>query len=306
MRAGDVDVGGVAIDAQGLVVKRWLVLLLCALALNAGARQVVDDRGVAIELPAPPQRIVTLLPSLTETVCELRACDRLVGVDNYSNWPDRIQRLPHVGGLEDANIELIVGLKPDLVLLSASARVVARLESLGIKVFGLELKTMADAHRTLVKLGQVLDVPGAEQVWARMNAGIDEAARSLPPAMRGTTVYFEVGSGPYAASEASHIGEVLTRIGAANIVPGRLGSVPKLNPEFVVRADPQVIMVSDRSASMLKDRPGWTRIRAIREGRVCALTSAQGDVIVRPGPRLAEAARIMVQCLQGRGKGNGP
>ena len=112
-----------------------------------------------------------------------------------------------------------------------------------------------------------------------------------------------VSAGPYAASESSHIGELLTRLGAANIVPARLGSVPLLNPEFVVRADPQVVMVSDRDAQALLARPGWSRIRALRDGRVCRFTAQQGDVIVRPGPRLAEAAQLLADCLAGRLKG---
>jgi iron complex transport system substrate-binding protein len=281
-------------------------LLLWGWALACQALQVTDDRGVTVTLAQPPQRIVTLLPSLTETVCELGACERLVGVDNYSNWPASVARLPHVGGLDDANIELVVSLKPDLVMLSASARALGRLEGLGIRVIGLELKTLADVHRVLGKVGQVLGTPGADRVWERINSGLDAAARTLPPALRGTSVYFEVSGGPYAASESSHIGEVLTRIGAANVVPGRLGTVPKLNPEFVVRADPQVIMISDRNAASLKDRPGWSRIRAVREGRICSFTPAQGDVIVRPGPRLAESAQLMVDCLQGRLKGGTP
>ncbi len=281
-------------------MRRWLLLLLGAWGLAAHAVQVVDDRGARLDFAQPPQRIVTLLPSLTETVCELGACDRLVGVDNYSNWPASVTRLPHVGGLDDASIERIVALKPDLVMLSSSARALGRLEALGIRVMGLELKTLADVRRVLGKVGQVLQVPGADRVWQRIEAGVASAARSLPPGVRGTTVYFEVSSGPYAASESSHIGEVLSRLGAANVVPGHLGTVPKLNPEFVVRADPQVIMAGEREAQGLKDRPGWSRIRAVREGRICAFTSAQGDVIVRPGPRLAESAQILADCLKGR------
>ena len=282
------------------------MLFLCALAFHAQAVPVLDDRGVSLNLPRAPQRIVTLLPSLTETVCELGACGRLVGVDSFSNWPDRVRQLAHVGGVDDASIELIVRLKPDLVLLSASSRALARLEGLGIPVFGLELKTMADLRRVLDKVGQVLEVPGADRVWARIDAGIDQAARALPAAARGTTVYFEVASGPYAASETSHIGEVLARLGAANVVPGHLGSVPKLNPEFVVRANPQVIMIDDRSAASLKLRPGWSRIRAVRDGRICALTPVESDIVSRPGPRLAEAAHLLARCLQDRAKGAAP
>ena len=84
---------------------RAVVLALCAIAWNAHAGKVVDDRGVALELPRPPQRIVVMLPSLTEMVCELGACDRLVGLDDYSNWPAQVRGLPRLGGLEDTNVE---------------------------------------------------------------------------------------------------------------------------------------------------------------------------------------------------------
>jgi iron complex transport system substrate-binding protein len=281
-------------------VIRWLLLALCALSLQAPAVQVIDDRGVAIELAQPPKRIVTLLPSLTEIVCELGACDRVVGIDNYSNWPPSVRKLPRLGGLDEANIELIVGLKPDLVLLGYSSRAMGRLESLGIRTLALEPKNLADLHRVWEQVGRALGAPDAPQAWERLQAQMEAAARSLPAALRGTTVYFEVNSGPYAASESSFIGELLARVGAANVVPGQLGPFPKLNPEFVVRADPQVIMISDRNSQPLKDRPGWDRIRAVRTGRVCAFSAEQGDVLVRPGPRVAEAARLMVDCLRGR------
>jgi iron complex transport system substrate-binding protein len=279
-------------------IRQGLFCLLACFALQARAVQATDDRGLAVHLPQPARRVVSLLPSLTETVCELGACERLVGVDNYSNWPQQVRALPHLGGLEDASIERIVALRPDLVLMPPSSRALARLEGLGIKVFGLEPKTLADVRRTLDRLGELLGQPGAGRIWSRMNEGIAKAARGVPPSMRGTTVYFEVASGPYAASESSHIGEILARLGAANIVPGRLGSVPKLNPEFIVRADPELIIAAERETFALRHRPGWSGIRAIRAGRVCALTPVQADVVVRPGPRLAEAADILAQCLR--------
>src|SRR4029079_11359358 len=80
-----------------------------------------DDRGVTVKLERSPRRIVSLLPSLTETVCALGACDRLVGTDRFSNWPDSAAALPKLGGIEDAHIERIVALKPDVVLASTSA-----------------------------------------------------------------------------------------------------------------------------------------------------------------------------------------
>lgn len=286
---------------------RWLFalgfLLLARAAIGAPV-QLTDDRNVAVTLPAPPQRIVTLLPSLTEVVCELGACERLVGVDTYSNWPARVAQLPHLGGLEDASIERIVALKPDVVLAPTSSRALARLQGLGVPVVALEPKTLADVQRVIGKVAAVLG-PGADgtRLWERINAGVDAAAKSLPAHLRGTRVYFEVNSAPYAASESSFIGELLARIGAANVVPGSLGPFPKLNPEFVVRADPQLIMVSDRNFQALRSRPGWDRIQALREQRLCVFTAEQGDVLVRPGPRMAEGAQLMVQCLAGRLKG---
>jgi len=247
---------------------------------------------------APPKRIVSLLPSLTETVCVLGHCDTLVGIDDFSNWPEQVQRLPHVGGLDDAHVERIVALKPDLVLLSNSSRAKARLEALKIPVLAIEPKTFDDAYTAMAMVADVFGEPQvARRLWARMNESIDQAARLVPPSRKGVRVYFEVDAGPYAASESSHIGEILKRLGAVNIIPAKLGSVPKINPEFVVRADPQVIIIAAQDAAEMQSRPGWGRISAIREGRVCALDSAQGDVIARPGPRMAEAARVLAHCL---------
>jgi iron complex transport system substrate-binding protein len=282
-------------------VARALLLALCACAWSAHAAKVVDDRGVALELPRPPQRIVSMLPSLAEMVCELGACDRLVGVDDYANWPAQVRGLPRLGGLEDTNIERVITLKPDLVLLASSSRAVGRLEALGIKVATLEPKTLADLRRVWGQLAQVLEVPDGAARWQKLEASVDEAAKRLPTALRGTTVYFEVNSAPYAASEDSFIGELLARIGAVNVVPGKLGPFPKLNPEFVVRADPQVIMISDHDARGLDTRPGWNRIRAVRDGRVCLFNAEQGDVLVRAGPRMAQAVQLMVDCLKRRG-----
>lgn len=283
-------------------IVRVLLLAFVALAWNAHAGKIVDDRGAVLELQRPPQRIVAMLPSLTEMVCELGACDSLVGVDDYSNWPSQVNQLPRLGGLEETNIERLVALKPDLVLLVPSSRAVNRLEALGIPVATFVPKTLADLRRVWMLLAQALHVPDGAARWRRLDASVDAAARRLPAALRGTTVYFEVNSGPYAASEDSFIGELLTRIGVVNIVPGKLGPFPKLNPEFVVRADPQVIMISDHDARAIDARPAWNRIRAVREGRVCVFDAQQGDVLVRAGPRMAQAVQLMVDCLRKPGR----
>ncbi len=285
--------------ARGLA---GLVLWLLAGALHAAGVQVTDDRGVTLRWDAPPRRIVSLLPSLTESLCALGQCDRLVAVDRYSNWPETLARLPRVGGGLDPNLEAIVSLRPDLVLMAQGSRAVSRLESVGLKVVALEPRTHADVQRVLGKLAQIVgqDEAAARTVWRRIDAAVSAAAQSLPDRARTARVYFEVNRAPYAAGTTSFIGETLARLGARNIVDASLGPFPRLNPEFVVRANPDLIMIGDRNFEGMAQRPGWRGIRAVHENRVCVFTVAESDVLVRPGPRMAEAARIMARCLQER------
>jgi len=223
-----------------------------------------------------------------------------VGVDRYSNWPASVGKLPKLGGGIDPSIEAIVAVKPDVVLLAMSSRASERLEALGLKVVVLEPKTHADVRRVLGVVGQVLGVPkaeGADRLWRVIDAAVQAAAQSLPPKARNTRVYFEVSRGPYAASEASFIGESLTRLGARNVVPASLGPFPRLNPEYVVRANPDVLMSGNSSMQAMVQYPGWATLRAVRENRVCVFGPGDAEVVVRPGPRMAEAARIMARCL---------
>jgi len=280
---------------------RYLVVLLMVFCGAVNALQVTDDRGVSVAFAQTPQRIVSMLPSLTESVCAMNQCQRLIGVDRYSNYPDSLKNLPKLGGGMDPNIEAIVALKPDVVLVSGKSRASERLEALGIKVVALETKTHADVRRVLSVLGVLLAVPeaqGAERVWRIIDSSVSAAAQSLPAKAKTARVYFEVSRGPYAAGEASFIGETLTRLGVKNVVPAKLGPFPRLNPEFVVRANPDVIMIGNRSMVNAMAYPGWNSIKAVKTNRVCVFGNDDADVVVRPGPRMAEAARLMAKCLE--------
>jgi iron complex transport system substrate-binding protein len=281
-----------------LVTLYGATVLIAHAAPALSSTNVTDDRGRVVTFAQPPQRIVSLLPSLTEAVCELQACDRLVGVDRFSNWPARAAVLPKVGGLEDAQVERIVALKPDLVLAAQSARVIDRLESLGLKVLALQAKSLADTRRVLEAVATALGNTGAgEELWQRIDARIGAAAARVPASLRGQRVYFEIAATPYAAGEASFVGETLTRLGLRNIVPASLGPFPKLNPEYVVRAQPGIVMASEQNLAEMGKRPGWSTLRALRERQQCGFPLERYDVLVRPGPRLGEAAETMVACL---------
>lgn len=283
------------------MLKRCAGLLMLVWACWAGTAlaqtTVRDDRGATLQLAAPPQRIVSLMPSLTEAVCALGACARLVGTDRFSNWPHAVKALPKLGGLEDPQIEGVIALKPDLVLASRSARVIDRLEGLGLKVLVLDSDTHADVQRSLQLLGQVLGDPeSGKRLWAAVDRSVADAAARVPPAMRGKTVYFEIGSGPYAAGASSFIGQTLARLGLANIVPEAMGPFPLLNPEFVVRARPDVVMAPAHEVAAMPARPGWAGLAALN-GRSCGFDPERYELLVRPGPRLGEAARVLADCL---------
>ena len=268
----------------------------------AVAVTVTDDRQVAVTFTQAPKRIVTLLPSLAETVCVLGACDRLVGTDKHANWPASVKALPKLGGLDDTQLEALVRLKPDVVLLAKSARIIARLEALGIPVLALEPQTHADVHRVLQTVAAVLQLTNAQDqadaVWQNIQRQVSQAKSNIPAQAINATVYLEASTGGYAAGEASFIGEIMRQLGLKNIVTSSMGAFPKLNPEFVVRANPQLIVLAQPMASNLSQRPGWSGIAAIKNKRACVFPSGQADILVRPGPRLGEAAQLISDCVQ--------
>ncbi|MEO7885783.1 helical backbone metal receptor [Polaromonas sp.] len=247
----------------------------------------------------PVSRIVTLAPSLTEAVCALGHCAQVVGTDRHSTWPTPVQALPKVGGLEDAQIERIVTLRPNLVLLGPRSRAGERLQALGVPVMTFDARTHADLKRMLVKLGDTLGEPArATELVARIETELDAAAGRMPAALRGRTVYVEVGAGSSAASEKSFIGETVAKLGLVNVVSGELGLFPKINPEMLLRRPPDLIIGPRATLANVADRPGWSALPAVRQQQLCLLDTERMDLLSRPGPRLGEAAHMLVECLK--------
>jgi iron complex transport system substrate-binding protein len=262
---------------------------------------VRDDSGREVRLAHPAERVVTMLPSLTEIVCALDACARLVATDRYSDWPLAVRSLPKAGGLGDAQVEQLVRLRPDVVLLSRSQRISGRLQELGLPSVALDTQTFAHIAHSVTVIGQVL---GLSERAVQLNQEIDRSVRAVSEKARarrhglGPAVYVEVDSAPYAAGADSFIGEMLVRLGARNIVTPDLGPFPKLNPEYVVRHDPDVIVVTEEEVPDFTERPGWQQIRAVKEHRVCSFPADIRYLIERPGPRVADSMQALEACLE--------
>jgi len=281
-------------------MKKWLFLLglWCGYCCAWAAVNLTDDKGRQVSIAQAPKRIVSLLPSLTETVCALGRCQDLVGVDRYSNFPQAVRKLPQLGGGLDPQIEAIFALKPDLVLAASSSPGTERLAALGLTVLQLEPKDQADAVRVIRTLAQALYVADPEPVIRQIDLEFAQAQALMPAGARGKKMYFEVGTGPYAAGASSFIGQTISQLGLVNIVGPELGPFPKINPEWVVRAQPDVVVVADSSFSALAQRPGWGMVRALKDHKVCTFSQADGDLLVRAGPRMGQGALLLARCLQ--------
>ncbi|MDO5624750.1 MAG: helical backbone metal receptor [Pseudomonadota bacterium] len=287
--------------SASLRIASTLASALLAANVQAGEGTAPSTPSMPAAPAAPAARIVALQPSMVEAVCVLGACERLVGVSRHANWPESVGQLPRVGGMADADVEAIVALQPDLVLLGSRSRAADRLRALGLRVLVLDARSHADIQRNLEAIAQAIGRPGAGQaLWQRINARLHALSAQVPPEWRGRRVYLELHGGHAAAGAASFIGETLTRLGLANVVPVQMGAFPKLAPEYVLRADPDLLITAKASvAPPPATRPGWHSLRAVRDKRHCAIDNSAFEIMLRPGPRIDEAAASILQCLRG-------
>ena len=257
---------------------------------------VTDDLGREVTLQAPPTRVVTMIPSHTETVCALGACDRLVGVDENSNYPAEVADLPNLGSGFAPDVETIVALEPDLILTDESGDLAETLSGLGLTVYAGTPQTFEELFNTFEVVGELLD---KEDEAARLSSRVQnevEAVAALVADAPAPTVYYELDASPYSVGPDSYIGTLISKAGGRTVVEPGMGDFPLLDPEFVVSADPEVVVLADapfgESAATLRERPGWTGLTALRTGRVAELSPEEVDLVNRPGPRVGEAVRL--------------
>lgn len=247
---------------------------------------------------AQAQRVISLLPSATEAVCALGACDRLIGIDDFSLDPASVQHLPRLGKTWQPDMEELLQLQPDLVLVGRTPAVIQKLRTLGLHVQEVDALTIKDVHQSLHRLDTLLGTKQANTVISAMQhkmLALQVEAQQLPI----QKVYLEVDAAMYSAATSSFMGEVLQTLGAQNIAAGFSSAFPKLSPEYVVQMAPDLIIQTyAQGASAIHHRPGWNKIPALAHQRVCPLTAEERRITTRPGPRMAEAAEIFLRCLR--------
>jgi len=281
-------------------VKRILTALSVVLTFAlAFPLTLKDDLGRNVALKAPPKRVVSMLPSATETICALGACGLLVATDDYSDFPEEVKRLPKAGGLYNPNPELIVSLKPDLVIVSKYGRLYETLERAGLTVYVVKTETYEDIFRTVRALARLLGREAeGERLVARIQKEVYLEESRAAKAKTRPRVYYEIDPTPYTVGPESFIGVLIQKARGVNIIPKELGLFPKISPEFVLERNPEVIVATYPDAErVLKSRPGFDLIKAVREGRICVYTGGQDSLLSRPGPRVAQGLRLLVDCF---------
>lgn len=283
---------------------RWSVALAAFLVAALAALTTAVAQGPAPALPAlagPALRVVSMVPSHTETLCALGACDRLVGRDAVSDAPAEALVAPVLGTAFAPDLEALVALAPDLVLGDAFTALDEALAPFGIAVYARTPQRLDDLAPYLADLGVLL---GLEAEAAALAAELDAGFRAVAAAVAGAprpTVFVEIDATPYAAGPTSLVGALVAIAGGDHVLDPELGDYPRVDPEHVVARDPQVILLLDApygvTAADVAARPGWAALRAVRDGRVLELDLALVDALSRPGPRLVDAAWALARLL---------
>lgn len=293
------------ITALFLVV--MLAAVLCGSALLAGCRKspktFTDGVGRAISLEETPKRIVSLSPALTETVFALGLGDRLVGVSNFCNRPEEAQDKEKVGDAFNLNTEKLVSLKPDLVLIAGTRDAETQLEKdmarLGIPAYVSGPSTVAEVLADIELLSKVLGVEkrGAELAGA-LQEDLDAVRSAIPQGEMGPRVFITFDTELWTCGAGSFVNDVLTVAGGENIAGDVEQQYLQISMEDVLEKDPDIVLIAipEDQAASLTSRPGWSSLRAVREGNVFY---PDPDLVSRPGPAVVEAIKEVASWLRG-------
>jgi len=259
----------------------------------------IESAGGTWTLDAAPQQIISLSPTATETLYAIGAGDQIVAVDSYSYFPEEAP-VTDLSGF-DPNVEAIIAFDPDLVVISNDANdLIASLTELDIPV--LVSSAPADiegGYATMAELGLATGhVDETADVISQLRAEIAEAYEAA--AGTDVRVYHELGDSLFSASSFGFVGSVYAEMGALNIADEAdvdQGGFPQLTEEYIVAADPELIVMTDQvgyTAEDLAARPGWSEITAVKNGNIVVVNA---DIASRWGPRLPQFIQAVGDAL---------
>ncbi|WP_084962395.1 ABC transporter substrate-binding protein [Thermoactinospora rubra] len=269
----------------------------------AGAFPVTVQAGNGpVTIAKKPERVVSLSPTATETLFAIGAGAQVVAADDQSNHPPQAPKTD-LSGFKP-NVEAIAAHKPDLVIVANDTdNVVAELGKLNVPVLLEPAATkLEEAYDEIADLGAATgNKAKADELVASMKSELERLAAAAPKG-KGLTYYHELDQTPFAATSKTFIGQIYSLFGLVNIAdkaPDAAGGYPKLSPEFVVQADPDLIFLADvkccqQSKETLAKRPGWKNLSAIKNDRVVQLDD---DIASRWGPRVVDLARTVSEAV---------
>jgi len=266
-------------------------------------REITDETGRVVKIPQPVRRIVSLAPSLTETVYALGLQDRLVGDTDYCDYPADAAKKHKVGGAINPNMEEVAALKPDVVLVVKSLNrleTVRALEQLGIAVYSADPHSVGDVLSSMKKLSGVL---GADDAGARLDEKLEGRLATIGEKLKGAEprrVMFVVWTQPLqSVGRKTFIADVLERAGATSVVDSKQ-DWPQFSLEEAVRLQPEyLVFASSHSEAVRNDvealalKPGWSAMDAVKKRKIAVVS----DAINRPGPRIVDAIEELARQL---------
>jgi iron complex transport system substrate-binding protein len=284
-----------------IVLVTALVVHTATAAPAAHPVTTIDAFGRIVTLPAPPQRIVSLAPSVTEILFALGVDEHVVGISDADDYPpDRLAKRARVGGVQ-VNIETIVGLRPDLIVgvLDLQRAQLESLIALGLPVVAVQARTLPDVYAQIATIGQLTGRDdAARDVISTMRTQEGSVATSVR-VRRPVRLYLEIwGEPPIAAGGGTLLDDLIRHAGATNVLSD-LPGWPQVSEEIVVARDPQVIVLTYGGRTQVLARRGWERVDAVRSGRVVEVPSA---LISRPGPRVVLGLEVLARAIEIRAR----
>ncbi|MHB1417939.1 MAG: ABC transporter substrate-binding protein, partial [Chloroflexota bacterium] len=231
--------------------------------------------------------------------------DRLVGVDDYSDYPAEAKNKEKVGSFAEPSIEKIVGLTPDLILATSLhlKTVLPKLEERGLKVIVVQPAKLDDVPANIRMLGKLGGNPAAaEKLAADMDARIAAVVDKTKSAASKARIFFELDPALITTGPDTFLDDMIAKAGGENIARDAKSAWPQLSPEAIVTKDPEVIILSDHGSDaggvtpeIVQGRPGWDVISAVKTRRIELLPDH--NLTDRPGPRAVEGLEYLARTI---------